>query len=80
MLSKGKVIYEGISGNVTLYYIPHLSARLSASRISYPTPGETSAGTHWGVSRVSVGYLEKRKVSCPCRESNYDSSIDHPVL
>jgi hypothetical protein len=54
----------------------------SASRSGRFTPGEWSSNTHWIGElvrpRPSLDILEQRKISCPCRGSNADSSVIRP--
>jgi hypothetical protein len=55
----------------------------SVLRLSRLTPGERVLHKHW--IRGRVGYragldaLEKRIISCPCRESNSGLSVVQPI-
>jgi hypothetical protein len=55
----------------------------SASSPGSFIPGERASGTYWIGGwvghRVGLHAVEKRKISCPCRESNRDSSTVRPV-
>jgi hypothetical protein len=46
------------------------------------TPGDTAPGTHcvggWLGLRADLDVMEERKISCPWRESNPDSSVVQP--
>jgi len=57
----------------------------SASRLGQSNPGGRTACSHW-VRYMETGptilldSFENRKIACPYRESNNDSSVIHPVL
>jgi hypothetical protein len=47
------------------------------------TPGKGASSTHciggWVGPRAGMNVMEKRNISCPCREENKDPSAVHPV-
>jgi hypothetical protein len=55
----------------------------SASRPGLLTHVDGGLGSHWIGGHVGpiagLDAVEKRKISCVCRESNSDSSAVHPV-
>jgi hypothetical protein len=59
----------------------------SASRPGQSNPGRRAVCSHWVGYRemgppptISLDTSENRKIACPYRESNHDSSVIHPVL
>jgi hypothetical protein len=65
-----------------------LNLALSGGEWSVSLPGrfnhrEEATGTHWRGNRVGsttgLEAMQKRPISCPCRESNYNSSVVHII-
>ena len=73
--------HDGISwGELKL---PSLTAALDWSEWSASRPGRftprTNAVGGWVGLRAGLDFLETRQIICPCRESNHDFLVTHPV-
>jgi hypothetical protein len=82
---KFSFLNTGTGGIATPFLTSTLNGReWSASRSCYFTSGGTVRGNHLigGCMGPKVGLfvMEKRKISCPCRESNSESSVLQPVV
>jgi hypothetical protein len=67
-----------------VFLILILNDEWSASRHCHFTLGVTASGIHymgeWEDTGAGADVTEKQNISCPCRESNPNSSVIEPIV